>query len=191
MVDQNPAFEISTDSGTDSVKIKGATDNTLIGNDGDKLKTTAEVTFPASQFPAINSNFRVIDMNASNGGVARGTTITTSWTTVYSYSGTGHLFGFSINFSSGSGFKIRIAIDNIEILNDSTGISTTDTNTLALYDLNDVDNDEFVCSMFCWDNVFAFRSPLPIEYSTSVVIRVARETGTGTFRAGLINITKN
>lgn len=173
------------------VGIMGGTDNTRIGNDGDKLKTTAVVSFPASQFPSVNSNFRVDDMNASNGGVARGTTITTSWTTVYSYSGNGHMFGCSINFSSGTGFKVRVIVDGVDVLNGSAGVSTTDTNTLALYDLNDVDNDSFVCSIFAWDNVFAFQPPLPIEYSTSIEIRVARESTTGTFRAGLVNITKN
>jgi hypothetical protein len=173
------------------IVIMGGTNNTKIGNIGDKLRTDAAVTFPTSQFPAISSNFRIEDMNTSQGGIARGSTVTTSWSTVYSYTGNGHMFGFLINMSSSGGTKIRLIVDGVDLLDNSNGVSTTDLTTISLYDISDVDVDGFVSSYFSWDNVFAFQSPLPISYSTSVVIRIARESSNGTFRAGLVNITKN
>lgn len=171
------------------VVLMGGTDNTKIGNDGDKLKTTAEVNFPSSQFPSVDYHLRLDDMNATNGGVTRGTSITTSWTTIYSYTGSGHVFSFFINPANSSGYKFRLIIDGYDIFG-ANGILNTDADSGSAYDLLDVDVDIHMASIFVWNNSISWNFPVPISYSSSVVIRMATASGTGTFRSGLIKLTK-
>jgi len=169
--------------------INGGTDNTSIGNVGDRLKVDALLTFPPAQFPSVDYHLKIDDMNVANGGIARGTALTTSFQTLYKYTGSGHVFGFSINNSNEEGCYIRLIIDGIDIFS-STGISTTDIAGSSGYDMHDVDVDLHICAIFTWNNSTSFNFTTPITYSSSIEIQEREISTNVVFRAGVIKLTK-
>lgn len=171
-------------------RIEGATDSTQIGNMGDALK----VTYAGSN----NSNttfwskyLRYDDMNASNGGVARGTTISgEGYTTVYSYNGYGYISGLVLNVETFSGWTFRLQVDSNTIFE----FVDTDLTTDTLYDMDDAtdaNQAEIGISKSSHDR-FVWHSPLniPLQYSSNVTVSVKRSGGAKKFQAGLIILTK-
>lgn len=80
----------------DSTRIKGATDLTLIGNVGDRLKVDAQVNLS----PKLTTDLVTTPVPLSTG----------SYTTVYSYTGSGLLLGFSGEFNN-TAILFRLLID--------------------------------------------------------------------------------
>lgn len=160
------------------------------GSFGDPLGADATVTVLATNW---NKNLRYIDMNASNGGVARGTGITTTWTNIYSYSGSGYIAGWMVNTESFTDWKIRFIVDGEEIF-DSNGLLFGDITNDAIYDLDDVTdvNQAFLGVSKGSHDRLVFSAPLnrPILYKTSVEIKLARVSGSKKFQAGLIILSK-
>jgi hypothetical protein len=180
---------------TGIIKLRGATDNTLIGNVGDRLKVTSNSS------PLASKKYRVLDLNASNGGVARETVITnTTWVDIYSCTGTGTFHSVRATLETGNDWRVRVLIDGTEeILLDSNGILTNDMTSDSIYDLDPSGKssselfDEVGLFMGAHDQ-FCFTGPtgLGIPYTTSIAIKVKRETGAATkkFKGGVITITK-
>jgi hypothetical protein len=142
-----------------------------------------------------NSKLRYVDMNASSGGIARGSAVTTSWTDVFSYSGSGYISGFIINLETFTLWKIRFIVDGEEIF-DSAGITSDDLIGNAIYDMDDVAdvNQSYLGLSKGSNDRFVFSSPSiqNIKYNSSVVIKVARVSGgTKKFQAGLIVLSKD
>lgn len=110
--------------------IQGATDDTLVGNIGDRLKTTTVIT--ASSVSAFSSKLRYDDMNVSTGGVARGSTVTdAAWTTVYSYTGSGVITGIGMNLqTANSDWLLRLLVDGTNEITGSGGILTSDIDSV-------------------------------------------------------------
>ena len=166
----------------------GATDQTAIGNLGDRLKVDA--TLPA----LTGSSLRFLDMNASTGGVARGTGVssTTVYTTIFSVTGSGYLSSFLVslegNLVGADAFNVRLEIDGTVCFT----ISTDDVGTNTIYNLLST-GDEVAMGMSISNNVFRYVS-FPsgsLKYSASVKIYVKKVSSTASkqFRAGAVHLT--
>lgn len=146
-----------------------------------------------------SKKLRYDDMNASNGGVARGTLIVdaAASTTVYSYSGSGLVAGFYVNLeasaSSSHKWQINFLVDGDEVFN-SSGIVTTDLIDQTVYDLNTAGAREpaLLGIEMVGNGVSFSTSPFfPIKYDSSVVIKVKKVSGgSRNFNAGLVILTK-
>jgi hypothetical protein len=160
------------------------------GSFGDPLGADAELTVIATNW---NKKLRYIDMNASTGGVARATSITTSWTTLFSYSGSGYIAGWIVNTETLNDWKIRFIIDGEEIF-DPNGLLFSDIISDQIYDLDDVTdvNQAFLGLSKGSHDRLVFSSPMnrAIQYKTSVEILLARVSGSKKFQAGLMIMSK-
>jgi len=183
-------------------EILGGTDQTKIGNVGDRLKVDATVSaVSGSGVSAWSKKLRYDDMNASMGGVARGTSITAAsgWNTVYTYSGTGYLASYILNIETKDGWAMRLIVDGEEIFG-SAGILTTDMHSDAIYDVDDsgksLNEMEESLGLMCGSHdriIFAGPEGYPIRFDSSITIRISRVTGAATkkFNAGLVIIQKD
>lgn len=168
-------------------KIRGATDFTLIGNVEDALKVV----------PSQSKKVRYVDMNVASGGVARASTITSgaAATTVFSYSGSGLMFGFILNLESSSSnsdnWLILLQIDGDDVFT-SAGLNSTDLISTTVYDLASAGTREpDTLGLEFNGTSLHFIPHLAIPYSSSVVIKVQKTTGGNKkFNAGLINLSK-
>jgi len=93
------------------IELKGNTDGTLIGNIGDRLKITGDggSAADAPGCPITSKKFRV---EFDDTDVA----ITSTFATVFTYSGSGKLFSASIKFN-GEDINLRLKIDGEIIFN--------------------------------------------------------------------------
>ena len=169
---------------------------TLIGNSGDRLKVDAAISVGNAGPPAAFTNkLRYRDMNATNGGVARGTIVTAlAWTTVYSRSGSGLFTGLTINGSTmTSNWLFRFVIDGQEIF-PAAGILSSDMNSLNIYNLGTTTTNTTTqgINFAVNSSSFFYTSPAyaPIAYATSIAVLCRATTGTKTFNAGLIVLTE-
>jgi len=172
--------------------IVGATTGTLIGNSSDSLKVTANITNTAPT--GYSKKLVYVDMNASSGGVARGTSITSAtWVDVFSYSGSGVLTNFNLNIETKTLWLVRLLVDGEEIFG-SAGLSTDEMISDTLYDMDEISQTNLNLFTGLHDTI-TWGGPLgiPINYSTSVVLKVKRSAGAPNkkFQAGLIVLTKD
>lgn len=179
------------DTGT---HIDGGTDNTTIGNVGDRLKVDAVVTTNGGAPSSFSKKLRYRDLNVANGGIARGTTITTAWSTLFTRSGSGLFTGVTVNGSTmTSNWAFRFLVDGEEVF-PSTGLLTSDMNSLNIYNLGTTTTNTTTQGLNVAVNSssFFFTSPAyaPIAYSTSISVLARATTGTKTFNAGLIVLTE-
>lgn len=163
-----------------------------------RLWVDAKITaFPAGSIQSWSSKLKYLDMNASNGGVARLTPITnTTWVNVFSYSGSGYLSGFLLNVETFPLWRFRIIVDGSDIMIDSNGMLTDNMTDDNIYDLDvdlDVSQTSVGMSKGSHDRIL-FNPPLgtPIYFQTSIQIQLKRDTGAGNkkFQAGLIIMSK-
>jgi len=191
MVGSRPVV-IASDQSTLNTKIIGNTDGTAIGNTGDRLRVDAQFTSVTTTVPSWSSNLKYIDMNASNGGVARNTSISATYTNVFSYTGSGFIAGFIINIETFNDWTIKIIIDGVT----SMEISTSDLTSDTVYDMDDVTdaNQVYLGLSKGSHDRFVFHAPLnsPIRYNSSITISLKKTTGPGgkKFQAGLIILSK-
>lgn len=143
----------------------------------------------AQELHSFDSRLRILDMNVLNGGVCTNAIISSAWTSLYSYQGSGYLLSFLINLSTSSGFKIRLIIDDQDLYNDSKGLSITSINSATKYNLQNI--VDYKCGFVSWSNGLAFKPSLPLQYNQSLKILLARESGNGNFLAGLVELIKN
>ena len=171
------------------VKLRGNTDNTLIGNNGDRLKVDAAFTSATTTVPSWSKKLRYDDMNL----IARNTDIPTSatWSTIYSYTGSGFLAGFLINHETSTGWEFRLLVDGDTIFT----LKIEDITNDSIYDLDDVadlNQAPLGLSKGSHDR-FLWHSPLssPLYYDTSVSVQIRRPTaGAKRFQAGLVILSK-
>jgi hypothetical protein len=172
--------------------IKGDTTQDLIGNVGDRLKVDV-VLSPSSNLPAWGSTMTYADMNAGTGGIARGASVAQSatWTTIYTYTGSGYVAGMLINVEIFTAWEFRLLVDAVEIFSLLSNDLTSDT----IYDVDDVTdvNTAFLGISKGSHDKFTWHTPLetPLRYNTSVTVQVRRQTGgSKKFQAGLIILSK-
>ena len=182
--------------------LAGNTDGTLVGNVGDRLKVDTIISPSSGTVPTVSSKLRYLDMNVANGGVARETSVTNAaFVTVFSYSGTGILMGFLINFEEKDKWNVRLIVDGEEIFNPTSGIgfTTKDFTDDKVWDLDDggsplsTSEGNLGVSMEEHDR-FVWTSPVgfPVRYTSSITIQLKRVAGEGAkkFNAGLVIMTK-
>lgn len=173
-----------------STSLQGGTDGTKIGNVGDSLKVSTQPISAITSVPAWSKKLRYVDMNATTGGVARDTNISTTYTTVFSYAGSGYVAGFLISVETFSGWTFKLTIDSeiiFEILGD-------DITTDKLYDMDDVTDlgqASLGLSKGSHDRLI-FHGPqnAPLYYENSINIQVKKSGTTRKFQAGLIVLSK-
>lgn len=185
----------ATDSNDNAlIGVMGGTDNTRIGNVGDKLKVDASITYPNGRVASWNKYLRYYDMNAANGGVARGSSITTTFTNIFNYSGAGFFIGMRLSLEDKNNWFLRIIVDGEDILIGNSGIDISDMSTKALYGWEWADTaDESSLGLDCNDETICVQSPLsfPIYFATSLVIQIKHRSGAKKFRAGLIALQRD
>lgn len=159
------------------------------------LQSTSDGRLKVEGNSIVGSKMRIVDMNASNGGVARGTGIasTTVYTTIFNYSGSGRLFSFLVslegNLFGADAFNIKLEIDDVIVAE----ILTTDVGTNTLYNLGAV-GDEATMGMSIDSNVFRFAMPggVSFGYASNLKVSVKKATSASSkqFRAGMVYMTK-
>lgn len=171
--------------------VKGGTDGTKIGNSGDKLKVESSVSTSVSTVQSI-SKLSYDDMNASNGGVARGTAINTTYTTIYSKNSSGFIFGFTVSFEGNiigaDEFILKFTVDSLVVAE----ISTVDIGTNAIYAAGS-ELDALMWGFQVANNNITFKTPGNggLRYNSTVQIQIKKASGSNKqFRAGVIALTK-
>jgi hypothetical protein len=181
---------VSSDQSTLNTKIIGNTDGTTIGNVGDRLKVDAQFTSLTTTVPSWSSNLRYVDMNASSGGVNRDSSIPTTFTNIFNYSGSGYLAGFIINTETFDRWIFKLTIDGTVVFE----IESDDLKGDAAYDVDDGydTNQAFLGLSKGAHDRLIFHAPLssPIRYNSSVIISLRREDSPKKFKAGLIILSK-
>lgn len=176
-----------------SVTLQGGTDGTKIGNVSDTLKVVTTPSSATTTTPSWSKKLRYVDMNVASGGVARATSIpnSASWTTIFSYSGSGYIAGALVNVETFStGWEFRLTIDGDIVFQ----LLDTDITGDAIYDLDDVAdvNEAYLGLSKGSHDRFLWHAPLssPVYYATSVVIDIRRQAGAKKFQAGLMILSK-
>lgn len=180
------------------MQIDGGTDNTAIGNVGDRLKVDTIITPGTGTIPSVNKNLRYEDMNATTGGIARTTLVGASFVQVYSYSGSGILISVLCNLENKDKWYVRLVIDGEEIFG-AAGIFTGDLIADDAYDLDgggsplSSNEGRIGVSMEEHDRfVWTAPSSFPIRYQSSVKVFIKRsDASTKKFYAGLAVLTKD
>lgn len=138
----------------DRIFVRGGTDRTLIGNTADRIKA----------LPTLTSKFRILydETNQS---------VTSSYVTLYSYSGSGVFFGSSLNFNN-TDVRVRLSIDGEEIfaltLDELSNIESASAFG------NDYSSSNLIYVNQTSDDIFNMYFPHGIYYASSVVIQAQR-----------------
>lgn len=171
---------------TTTNNIVGGTDNTTIGNVGDRLKVDSVFN------PSINYRKFIYE----EAQTARGTVINpTSWVNVYSYIGSGVLYGFLINLEGanggeGSRWFFDLLIDNTFSVFGTNGMMFSDLIDNNAYDLLS-SLDEF-CGLASDANIVKTNfDRTPIYFASSIKVRVRRINSAKKFKAGIVKISKD
>lgn len=180
----------------DGAVLFGGTDNTKIGNVGNRLKVDADITsIGGAIIESHSSKLRYVDMNAANGGIARDTSVTNAaYSTVYSYTGSGHLHFFVMNLEVKTDWIIKLTVDGEQIF-DSTGLLSNDVSASGAYDLDDNSSSlELIGVRWGANTKFVWSSPggKPIKYNTSISVSITRAPTKPAkkFTGGILCITK-
>jgi len=173
------------------MKILGATTSTEIGNVGDSLKVSANIS--NNDFvKSWNKKLRYQDMNSSTNGIARNTSLSGgTWTQIFQYAGSGFLSGMIINIETfATGWSFRLTVDDEVLFTLPDGDLANDT----LYDVDDVTdfNQGFLGISKGSHDRFIWHPPLfsPLYYGSSVKVEIKKDGGAKKFQAGLIILSK-
>lgn len=173
------------------VVLQGGSDNTTIGNVGDRLKVDAQVTSSNTAFDASKNSF--IDLNASVGGVARNTIIPATFTNVYSYTGSGVFYGFLVGTENLQDFFARVVVDGVYYpFFGTAGLSLGDVDSNALYNIREFSaqgNEPF--DMAYRNNNFYWFCSCGFGFNTSITLQLRSVGGNRRFRAGFVRVTKD
>ena len=202
MAEQAPDFGNEDKPGIDSttsiedgqtgsgLKAKVATD--LLGVN--RLFVSTELTsVAAGAQPTIPPNTQWIDMNDTTGGVARGTSIPQGTKQkLYSYTGSGLIFGWSVTLASlSSGWAVHMEIDGNSNFGPN-GLLTDELKSVSLYNFNSSIPD-FHMAITTDGDTFRFKGGLstPQRYDSKIEIFAERVSNPAKdFDAGLIMIYK-
>lgn len=146
--------------------LHGATDGTMIGNIGDRLKVDANFTVLGGQLvPTITNKMRVRY-------VVGNVTVPAAYTTIYTRTGTGLFFGFQCDFNSAN-VRLRLTIDSGQIFE----ITVSD---LKLFQFNDTSATRMQNGSW-WStigNTVDFSTKYAIPYTSSVLLEMQRSDAT-------------
>ena len=143
--------------------------------------------------PSCTNNLSYDDMNASTGGVARGTNISTSFVTVYEYTGSGLFYGFRVSLQAftAENWHIRLIVDGVDIF-DSDGILSDDIVNTDIYGCisGKGEYSDNSIGIAVRGFVFAYHSPFPMVYDSSIELQIKKHGGDKDFNAGLVCLSK-
>lgn len=169
------------------VGLMGGTDNTRIGNVGDRIKVDAEIS---------SSTYFTKKITYLDATLARDSVVPlTTWTSFYSYTGAGNLIGFLANLEGASGAEgakwyIRMVIDGSFYPFGTAGILVSDITDANLYNIGAIVGN--FCAIEFNGNAFHYDVMAnPIRFTTSISLEVYRISSTKKFKAGLIAIIKD
>lgn len=171
---------------TTTNNVVGGTDNTPIGNVGDRLKVDA----------ILNNSSSYRRLAYEDATLARETTINpTAWVDAYSYTGSGLLYGFLLNLEGASGAEgsrwyFDALIDNTFSVFGTNGMLFSDLTDGNIYD-SFSGTDDFSGLNTDSNLVKLDLETFPIYFATSLKIRIRRVTSARKFRAGLVKIGKD
>jgi hypothetical protein len=141
----------------------------------------------AADCPSIPSSLIYDDMDVASGGVARASSISTTFVTVYSYTGQGMFYGFDIGLAGGlfggNLWILQCTVDGNNIFG-ANGIATNDIGNNSLYGYA-VGQFPFLGITTQTNNV-TFQWPYPIAFNSSIKIQVKKTTGSAAFNAGFV-----
>lgn len=159
------------------VQLLGADGTTLIGNTGDRLKVDAAgsvVSYLSSTFK-VEPRFTPITITSGGG-----------YTTVYTYSGTGYLIGFNLEFNNADCI-VKVVVDGGTLM-DSNSIATLNT---LLVTTNSTDRRQSGSGLITSGAALDFSFRIPIKFSTSLTISAATGATSRTFLQGMVYIVKD
>jgi len=202
MADALPEFDIQNETGgpgTAPINVADPTTGAMAKVAADllgvkRLFVSTELTsVAAGAQPTIPPDTQWIDMNATTGGVARGTTIPQGTKQkLYSYTGSGLIFGWSVTLASlSSGWQIHMEIDGNSNFGPN-GLLTDDLKSISLYNFNSSIPD-FHMAITTDGDTFRFKGGLgtPQKYNSKIEIFAERVSNPSKdFDAGLIMIYK-
>lgn len=167
---------------------------TDVKNDGtnNRLCVDTKITGGSSYvFPRSTSKLRYVDMNASSGGVARGTNFVDVYQNLFSYSGSGLVYGFLLSLSNiSSDWKINLIIDG-EYIFGTDGISMTDIESNTIYGVSKDQKCGYLSGLQINGTTLDYQSQYPISYNTSVLLKTRLASGgPKPFYAGLMILSK-
>jgi hypothetical protein len=172
----------------EKLKIKGATDNTDIGNVGDRLKVDAQISSAPGGILSWDTNVRYEDMNSGAGGIARDTAVGGTYVDIYNQTGSGFVMGYLVTLEGAFDiWDLRLSIDGDFIYE----VNTKDLNDPSIYGFDKGGSDDLqtVLGFSVHNTTIRWTPPLknPISYNSSIRLE-ARYTkgGSKKFRAGLI-----
>jgi len=168
-------------SGT--VQIKGATDGTLIGNTGDRLKVDSTITSVSSGTLATFSNKVVADITQTPIAISSAVT----YTNIYTYSGTGKLIGFNLEFN-GVNVVVKLVIDGSTIFDgfDLSALNGFLVTADAQY------RRQVGSGIVTQSSSLDWSLKAPIGFSTNVTISARLSGGTAkNFQQGIFYISKD
>lgn len=161
----------------------GNTDGTRIGNVGERLKTDTDFSGNAlANSAAFTSKTRVIVLTSTI-NLASG-----SYTNCYTYSGSGLLYGFNVEFNNAS-IIVRLQVDG-EIIFDGVTISTLNG---LLGTGNDAARRQAGTGIVTSSATIDWSLKQPIKYSSSVTISADANGGvlfSRTFTQGIVYLSK-
>jgi len=153
--------------------LEGATDDTLIGNVGDRLKVDAllsvnDVTVSGG-CPTTSSKFRIVHSESS-------TPVTANYSTMYSYTGSGVLFGFILDYNSDF-VRTKLTIDGTEVIFELTNDAIEDMQSFAGAGCDDNDGSADLLGGFIKKtagNKLNINFHCPIKYDSEVKVEAQR-----------------
>lgn len=158
-----------------AIKIKGDTDQTLIGNVGDSLKvTSATSATPGS--PVISKKLRY-DFSTS------AVVLTASYQTILSYTGSGKFCSFAVQ-AEASQTEYKLTIDSTEVIFEVTGLIMQAIAHSVNYQIG-----PFGLTVTSDAKRFLFNPPFPIPFSSNVKLE-ARESGGKRIFERVLTVTK-
>lgn len=150
--------------------------------DEDRLKVDAKIS-------AFNYSNNLIFEEMT--GISRNSIISSSFTDIYNYSGSGLLFGYMANVEDVNNTYMRVLIDGNYVLFGSTGVLYGDLASNNIYDLQDIGSSTDFSGFALHDNALRVSYKQPILFNSNVTIQLRHATGGKRYRAGIINIAKD
>lgn len=140
----------------------------------------------------ISNTLRNDIMDVSNGGIARDTTVSSSWATTYNYSGSGVFYGFAITVEEiNKEWNISLLIDSTEIFS-SDGLVTKYLHDNDYLNFDNNGTNYLSLGFSIHENTLYYTVPkgLGIRYNSSIAIRIKKTDGSKKYKYGLIVLSK-
>lgn len=163
----------------DEIRLKGATDETLIGNVGDRLKVDAQVSISGGSVPSLSTKLRYVS------NVADVTLTSAAYVTLYTYSGTGLLHGFQV-VNDSSETVARLIVDENTIFEVPVSVLSPFT-----YFSGSATQGKNFITLSGDGKTMDFSPSQPITFSTSVSISLKSTNANRKNKAYFVWITKD